>query len=101
MARQARRLAQPWISLWRSATGCSWMSPTWRHPLGGADMGAYASTSMAYGVAIDIEASVLEWWDLPEQGEVIGMGVGPYGGFKNQYLIISSTLKSLDPGDVK
>jgi hypothetical protein len=52
-------------------------------------------------VAIDIEASSLDWWDLPEQGEVIGMGVGPYGDFKNQYLIISSTLKSLESGDVK
>lgn len=64
-------------------------------------MGAYASTSVAYGVAIDIEASALEWWDLPEQGEVIGMGVGPYGDFKTQHLIISSTLKSLEPGDVE
>lgn len=64
-------------------------------------MGADASTSVAYGVAIDIEASTLDGWDLPEQGEVIGMGVGPYGDFKSRHLVISSTLKNLEPGDVK
>jgi hypothetical protein len=64
-------------------------------------MGAYASICIVYGVAIDIEASALDWWDLPEEGEVTGMGVGLYGGFKNQHLIISSTLESLEPSDVK
>lgn len=64
-------------------------------------MGAYSSTSMAYGVAIDIEASALDWWDLPEEEEVTGMGVGPYGDHKSQHLIISSTLVTLEPGDVK
>lgn len=64
-------------------------------------MGAQASTDIAYGVAIDIEASGLNRWDLPEQGEVISMGVGPYGDYKSQHLVIASTLESLEPGDVK
>lgn len=64
-------------------------------------MGAQASVDIAYGVTVDLESSGLSWWDLPEQGEVIGMGVGPYGDYKSQHLIISDTLESLEPGDVK
>lgn len=64
-------------------------------------MAAQASFDIAYGVAIDLEASGLSWPDLPEQGEVIRMGVGQYGDYKNQHLIVTSTLKSLEPGDVR
>jgi hypothetical protein len=64
-------------------------------------VGAQTSSNIAYGVAIDLESSALEGWDLPEQGEVISMGVGQYGGPKDQFLIISDTFASLEPGEVK
>lgn len=63
-------------------------------------MGAEISIDTAYGVAIDLEATSLNWTDLPEAGDVISIGVGCYGDYKRYFLVISKTLKGLEPGGV-
>ncbi|MFE0472727.1 hypothetical protein ACFW2V_14030 [Streptomyces sp. NPDC058947] len=63
-------------------------------------MGAEISVDTAYGVAIDLEATSLSWNDLPEAGDVISIGVGCYGDHKRRFLVISKTLKGLEPGGV-
>lgn len=62
-------------------------------------MGAQTSADVAYGVPLDLDSSTVEWWDLPNSGEVISMGVGEYGGPKNWFLVIAETLISLEPGE--
>jgi hypothetical protein len=64
-------------------------------------MGAQTSSDIAYGVAIDLESTTVKWWDLPEQGDVVRMGVGQYGGHKDPYLIISDTFASLESGEAR
>lgn len=64
-------------------------------------MAAQTSSDIAYGVAIDLESSPVQWWDLPEQGDVIAMGVGEYGGPKQWFLVIADTLAGLEPGEAR
>ena len=62
-------------------------------------MGAQMSVDVAYGVAIDLEASNVHWDELPNQGAVASLGVGQYGGPKDYFLVISETWKSIESGE--